>query len=233
MKWNTPCGELKLSPQQCTEIKELVKGRTCRACPTTHVNTGNIITYQANLPLGRRKHWPGWTCQFITGISVLNADGERKQDLIVSLYGEAHVYQPPTDLAYNHVHVHVSSRTLNVEPIWRDVFLSMQRKLQLHQDSFHFWCAKHASSKTMFIFNHEVIPHKPLLYHDVDLMVGPTRSDNQFLLAEHQLPASRYPLVQTPSGNIAVLEAGGQNYEDVAQLLSRQHEFNRHSTREA
>ena len=138
------------------------------------------------------------------------------------MYDEAHVYQPPVSLPYNHVHVHVLRKQTSIDHAWYDIYLAMQQHQHLPHDSFHFWCAKNTDSKTMIIFNHEVIPHNPVLYHDVDLLSASLEIENSFLLDARQLPRSAQPAVATAVGSIAVLDADGQDYEQVAHMLATQ-----------
>jgi hypothetical protein len=221
MKWESPVGILSHCPDQEELIKQLVRGRWCRACPVSHYNTGNILSIQKRKPEGKKQVWPGWICRVIEGITTMTQEQHVLDMPSVLIYNEAVVYKPPMHLAYNHVHVYVSQQAADVDRNWSSLFRAMQHDLQyLAPDTFHFWCAANTKDKVIYIFIHEVIPHRPILYRDVNLL--DRRDANAFLLAEEDMPVSQYPPVQTCMGSVDVLDTGGQHFVAAAQALAQQ-----------
>ena len=221
MQWDTPLGVLKHYPEQDVLIKSLVRGRWCWACPVSHFNTGNIITTQTCKPQGKKQCWPGWRCRVVEGISTLDASQDVHENPSIVIYNEAMVYKPPIDLAYNHVHVQVTQRALDVDASWPMLFRLMQHDMKhLELNAFHFWCTANTKDKTIYIFVHEIIPHNARLYLDVNLLNR--RDTNAFLITPENLPVSPYPVVQTSMGSMRVLDTDNRDFVEVAEELAEQ-----------
>ena len=207
---------------QQQEIIALTRGRTCRACPTTHVNTGNIIYHQQTKIKGKKVSWPGWTTQLIQiVVQTINAQGEYEIRKIQT-YEQANIIAPDVNQSYNHVGIHTAnpSKTQHIND--KKTVTSMYEDMNIPKDRSAFWCMKNAKRKLMFIFQVDYVPHNPILYRDVNLL---DRKDSHMFFVK-SLPSSSHEPVHTPSGIIHVLDDDNKDPAEVAMNLSAQLMYN-------
>ena len=216
----TSLGKLKDASAERQQIVDLVHGRTCVACPTTHLNTGNIISHitkHKEKPPGKSQTWTGYT---ITLIHSLN-DLRHPNDITYNIYDRAEIIQPILSYSYNHVHVFAKhSRPKLPFGLKKDHMMLLRQMPQFDIDKDHFWCTRSKADSTIYIFMNEIIPMNP--YRVLDFSVTDRHDNRVFMLSADEVQTPRYPPVLTPSGFIQITDAGDRNYVEVAQELSHE-----------
>jgi hypothetical protein len=200
------------------QIIELAKERWCTACPTSHFNTGNIITVQTEKPPGKKKQWPGWTVQAIVSIYKANQDGNIGNILSIRWFKEAKVFQPNKDQGYAHVHVHAMQERLDLPiNIKKDIEI-MTSEASFPKNRSHFWCKIDKKSKTIYILQTDIWPFDPIFIQDVNL--NNRKDKNTFVLEKSELDIKEKPAFHTPSGVIIVTGHEGVSPQQAASMLS-------------
>ena len=208
------------APKQQEEIVALARGRRCTACPTTHINTGNIIYQQDTKPQGSKVKWPGWTTQLVHVVTKQSHNPQTKDIIFIQKYDKAQAYKPDKMQAYNHVGIHSQQPSKTNHKNTARAILHMYTSLDIPKDRSAFWCIKEVQQKIMVIVIVDLVYQESIWYEDVNLL--DRRDRHLFCIPKASVPASPYPDVNTPTGTIRVLDSDNRDPHEVAMLLSQQ-----------
>lgn len=203
------------------QIKELAKSKWCTACPTSHHNTGNIITTQSEKPPGKKKSWPGWTTQAIVIMYKTQEDATMPKPCNIRWYQKATVYQPGEKQGYAHVHVQVQQEqdTLPMN-INKQIMAQRQDRPELPDNRNHFWCMVDKKNKIIYIMQAEVWPRDPIFIEDVNLK---NRKDRNIIIVDKSELKSKLEQqtpVCTECGTIFVDQHTDETAMQCAQTIS-------------
>ena len=215
-----PFHQLSHAPKQKHEIVNLVQGQLCRACPTTHHNSGNIIFHQSQHIAGKVVKWPGWKTNLIQ--VVLQATDDEGAYVIRSIqwYKKASVVQPNQNVSYNHVGVQTSDPAPCLHKKDRDNIDAIYHDMNISKQSSAFWCMRNKTNCTMYIFQVDFVPFQAVFYQDVNLL--DRRDEHMFLVTRQSILTNYTNPVQTHMGPIQVLDNDGRPDEEVAHNLADQ-----------
>jgi len=216
----TSLGKLKDASKERQQIVNLVHGRICVACPTTHRNTGNIISHITKTkekPPGKLHSWRGYSITLVHSLHDLRQPNQ----VTYMIYDNAEIWQPEKSYSYNHVHIY-AKRARDTVPfgLRKDHMQLLEQLPQFDIDHDHFWCTRSKDKATIYVFMNEIIPLVPYLLHDFS--VENPADHRTFMLAAEDVQIPRFPPVLTESGMIQITDPAGQHYVAAAHALSRE-----------
>ena len=213
-------GTISHAAQQQQEIVELVKGRACTACPTTHMNSGNIIFHQTKKIKGKQVQWPGWNTKMVEVVVQATSQENAYAFRRIQNYDDAEVIRPDKQAAYNHVGIRTRSPSKTQGKKDYVIIQHMYESMNIQTNRSAFWCMKNKSPKIIYIFQIDFLPFNPIMYYDTNLL---NRRDNHlFMTNKNEMPRSSHQPIETPSGTIHVLDDDDRDPSEVARELSAQ-----------
>ena len=215
-----PFHQLSHAPKQKHEMVNLVQGRLCRACPTTHHNMGNIIFHQSQRIAGKAVKWPGWKANLIPVMIQATDDEGACVIRSVQWYKKASVAQPNQNASYNHVGVQTNDPATYLHKQDKENIDSIYCDMNVSKQSSAFWCMRNKITSTMYICQVDFVPFQAVYYHDINLL--DRRDEHMFFVRRQHILTNFTNPIQTRMGLIQVLDNNDRPDEEVAQQLAEQ-----------
>ena len=202
---------LQQQPRRLTmeeDLRNMVKGRRCTICPTSHNTTGAILHLETQavdprqaLPL----RWPGYHVDCVQ-ITYYTAPTETR--LITKYYEAAELYRPLPDEANQHVVLRVIGSPTDGDDLQEQVLFFMQDVFKGSPPRNGFWITKAKRERSITILHISVFSDRTRFIMDMDLVRGGPPTYIQ-TTAEEIRASQSAPSFTTAFGTVHVTESEG------------------------